>query len=149
MRTFTALFTVVALLLSASPAAAQAMNRREVLMTSEEVATGAPVIKYITDNLGAESAYLHVKTENETADASLVVTVYANETLGSMLLCTSTAITTNTTTHMLLGSLAAGGAEGITDACDYPLTRSLTFIFTTSGAGADFDVSAVLHWLVE
>jgi len=146
MRYLISSIAALALLLFAAPAIAQVMNRREVLMTTEEVATGTPVIKYITNNLGSNSAYLHVKTENETADASLVVAVYANETLGSTLLCTSTAITTNTSTHMLLGSLAAAG-EGITDACDFPLTRSLTFIFTTSGAGADFDVSAALHWL--
>ena len=76
-----------------------------------------------------------------------VADITIEETLGDILVCTSSSITTNTTTNILLGDLAAAG-EGITDACDFPLGRSLNFIFTTSGAGADFDVTADLHWVV-
>jgi hypothetical protein len=120
--------------------------RTEVILTSIEVATGTPVVAALTND-NYQTAYLFVKTENETATASLVVTVTAFSALGGAVICTMAAITEEKTTVALLGSLADGSQEGITDACDYPLPKRLVFTFTTTGAGADFDVSASVDWI--
>jgi hypothetical protein len=115
-------------------------------MAITEVATGTPVSVALS-NIGRKTAYLVVKTENETNSADMVVTVTIESVLGDVLVCTSSSITTETTTTILLGSTAAA-AEGITDACDFPLGATFNVIFTTSGAGADFDVTAELQWVV-
>jgi hypothetical protein len=132
--------------LVAIPVAEARRNERQVVMAETEVATGTPVTATIA-NVDHTTGYLIVKTANETATASLVVTVTIESALGDVLICTSTAITTDTTTNILIGSLAAGGQEGVTDACDYPAGLGLNFIFTTSGAGADFDVTAEMQWV--
>lgn len=147
MRYLTSFLALAAVLLAAAPALAQLRNTRVPIMSITEVATGTPVTVALT-NVGARTGYLVVKTENETATADMVVTVTIESALGDILVCTSSSITTDTTTNILLGSLVAGGAEGITDACDYPLGANLNFIFTTSGVGADFDVTAELQWVV-
>ena len=143
LNSFLALLVV---LFVAAPASAQLRNKQQAVMAITEVATGTPVAVKLS-NVGARTAYLVVKTENETAAADMVVTVTIESALGDILVCTSSSITTNTTTNILLGSLAAA-AEGIDDACDFPLGGGLNFIFTTSGVGADFDVTAELQWVV-
>ena len=122
-------------------------NAGETLITSQEVSTAGGAFTKTITNVGRSTAYLVIKTENETPDASLVVTVTMESPLGDMLVCTSGAITTNTSTVMLLGSTAAA-AEGIDTACDWALGRTVNFIFTVTGASADFDVSAELQWVV-
>lgn len=120
-------------------------NKQQSVMALTEVATGTPVSATI-DNANSTVGYLVIKTENETATASLVVTVLNSAAIGDFLVCTLTAITTNTTTIALLGSTVTA-ADGITDACDFPMGRRVKFTFTTSGAGADFDVTADVEWL--
>jgi len=144
MRRILYLVTALLLLLSL-PAAAAWPNSGQSVMALTEVALGAPVSVTIR-NQRHTSGYLVIKTENETATASLVVTVFNVSDSGSFLVCTTTAITTETTTIALLGS-TVGAADGITDACDFPMSREITFTFTVTGAGADFDVTADLEWL--
>lgn len=124
-----------------SASAEEFVNRA---LASTTVATGAPIsATYSGPPSDGPSAYLLVTTANEVNTASLVVTVFGRNAAGTYLLCTSTAITTETTTAILLGSLAGAG-EGITDACDFPLPSSLTVTLTVSGTDASFDVSAFL-----
>jgi len=136
-------------LLCSMSASGQNINSRQTLMTATQVATGSPVTVTI-DNIGYSSGYLIVKTENETATASLVVTVTGDNDLGDISLCTTDAITTNTTEHTLLGAMP--GVENvppdIENICDFPLTHRLNFTFTVTGVGADFDVSADFLGLV-
>ena len=146
MRHLNSFLALLVVLFVAAPASAQLRNKRQPVMAITEVATGTPVTVTLS-NVGARTAYLVVKTENEAAAADMVVTVTIESALGDILICTSASITTNTTTNILLGSLAAAG-EGIDDACDFPLGGGLNFIFTTSGGGADFDVTAELQWVV-
>ena len=120
-------------------------NQPTRIITVDEVATGTPESTTI-ENQSHATGYLVVLTENETATASLVVTVYNSTTLGDFLICTMTAITTNTTTIALVGSTVAA-ADGITDACDFPMSRKVKFTFTVSGGGADFDITAEMHWV--
>jgi hypothetical protein len=119
----------------------------QVVMAITEVAQGAPVSVTI-NNRRHRTGYLQVKTENETGAASLVVTVFGNTALGDFLLCTSSAITANQTTTILLGStLTAAGA--IADVCDWPLPGSVTFTFTDSVPATDFDVTASIFWVTD
>ena len=147
MRRIIGLFlALTAVMVFAVPASAQLRNKQQPVMAITEVATGTPVTVKLS-NVGYQTAYLVVKTENEAAAADMVVTVTLESALGDILVCTSASITADTTTFILLGSLAAAG-EGIDDACDFPLGGGLNFIFTTSGVGADFDVTAELQWVV-
>jgi hypothetical protein len=139
---------LVLLLLLPSAAGAAGPNERQVVMALTEVATGTPVSVSVL-NQNHTTGYLVVKTENETPTASMVVTVFNTTELGDVLVCTMAAITTDTTTVALLGSLAAGSQEGVTDACDYPLGRIVKITFTTSGGSADFDVTADIEWVVK
>jgi len=142
------LFLMLALLLFLpASAGAAGKNARQVVMALTEVATGTPVTVSITNPRNI-TGYLVVKTENETATASLVVTVFNQTALGDVAVCTMAAIATNTTTVALLGSEVAA-AQGITDACDFPLGRLVKLTFTTSGAGADFDVTADVEWVTD
>ncbi len=143
------LFVLIAMFAFAlpHPAAAAGKNARQVVMALTEVATGTPVTVSIT-NPNHRTGYLVVKTENETATASLVVTVFNETILGDVAVCTMAAITTDTTTVALLGSEVAA-AQGITDACDFALGRLVKLTFTTSGGGADFDVTADVEWVTD
>ena len=76
-----------------SAAATAWENTLQTVMASTEVATGTPVTVTI-GNRYHDTGYLIVKTENETAAASLVVTVLNSTALGDILVCTMTAITT-------------------------------------------------------
>ena len=134
-----------ALLLLALPAHA-GKNKRQAVMAETEVATGTPVSVTLS-NGDNTTGYLIVTTANEAATADMVVTVSNSSTLGDVLICTSSSITTDTTTFILLGSLAVAG-EGIDDACDFPAGQRVKFTFTTSGVGADFDVTADMEWVV-
>lgn len=132
----------VLLLASALPSSAQEFVSRS--LSAQTVATGSPVsATYSGLASDGPSAYLLITTANEVNTASLVVTVLGRNAAGTYLLCTSSAITTETTTAVLLGSLAAAG-EGLTDVCDFPLPQSLTVTLTVSGTDASFDVSAVI-----
>ena len=133
--------------LFASLADAVGPNERKVVMALTEVATDSPITVSVA-NRNHATGYLVVKTENETATASMVVTVFNETVLGDVAVCTMAAITTNTTTVALLGSEVAA-AQGITDACDFTLGRLVKITFTTSGSGADFDVTADIEWVMK
>jgi len=137
---------LVLLWLLPSAAGAAGPNARQVVMALTEVATGTPVTVSVT-NQSHTTGYLVVKTENEAATAVLVVTVFNETVLGDVLVCTMANIETDTTTVALLGSEVAA-AQGITDACDFPLGRIVKITFTTSGGSADFDVTADIEWVV-
>lgn len=124
-----------------------AFNHTETVLAITEVATGSPVVAALANDYNT-TGYLIVKTENETAAASLVVTISGSNSVGNVLLCTSSAITANETNVIMIGSLAAAG-EGIDDACDFPMTRIVVFTFTVTGAGADFDVTAAIEWVAD
>lgn len=141
MKSITYTILAAFVLLLATFAGAQQFSTK-TLLTETEVATGTPVSVSI-QNVSHPSAYLVIKTENETATASLVVTVYATSAYDDVLLCTGPAITTNTNTTILIGSYVTA-APDVDSVCDFPLPINVKFTFTTSGAGADFDVSAEL-----
>ncbi len=128
-------------------AEAAGKNKRQVIMALTEVATGAPITVTIT-NPTNDTGYLVVKTENENGVASLVVTVFNSTVLGDFLVCTTTAITTDTTTIALLGSTLTA-ADGITDVCDFAMGMQVKFVFTNSGASTDFDVTADMEWVTD
>jgi len=146
LRLFVA-FLLAAWLAMPVVADAQGKNDVETVLTTTEVSTagGAETVAITNPNHGA--AYLIVKTENEVATATLDVTVKVESSLGDQTVFTNTTdISTNTTTIYLVGS--SGGAEGVVaQAGDMPLPRDFNVIFTVAGAGADFDVSAELHYV--
>lgn len=135
---------LAAILLIASPAMAQ-KNKTQSILTITEVATDAPVTVTVS-NPYFNTGYLSVKTENETATASLVVTIYNVTPLEDILVCTMNAITTDTVTNVLLGYYQPAAA-GVDQVCSWPLTRTVKFVFTTTGVGADFDVTADMEWV--
>ena len=113
-----------------------------VIAAATTVATGAPLTVVVSNP--DPSAYLIIKTTNEVATASLAVTVALDTDLGDQIVCSLTAITTNTTTLALLGnSQAAAGA--VVDVCDFPVAGPLSLVFTVTGASAAFDIEADLH----
>ena len=132
--------------LFASLADAVGPNERQVVMALTEVATDTPVTVSVA-NRNHATGYLVVKTENETATASLVVTVFNETLLGDVAVCSMTAITANGTNVALLGSEVAA-AQGIADACDFTLSRLVKITFTTTGVGADFYVTADIEWVM-
>lgn len=89
------------------------------------------------------AGYLSIVTTNEVATASLAVFAYGRNGAGTYQLCTSGAITTETTTVLLMGTSASASA-GVDVACDFPLPQNLRFTFTVVGGGASFDVRAYL-----
>jgi hypothetical protein len=141
------LFVALALLVMwiASPAMA-GKNKYQSVMTETEVSTAGGAVSATISNPNNSTGYLVVKTANEAATASLVVTVYNVAASGDILVCTMTAITTDTTTVALLGSTLTA-ADGITDACDFPMADRVKYTFTVSGLDADFDVTADMHWI--
>ncbi len=138
---------LLTLLAASELSMAAGKNEYQSVMALTEVATGSPAAITIT-NPNHDTGYLVIKTENETATASLAVTVLNASILGNYTVCTMTAITTDTTTVALLGSTVAA-ADGITDACDWPMSRRVGFLFVVSGAGADFDVTAHIQWVTD
>lgn len=131
--------------LVAGPAFAVTRNARLSIMAITEVATGAPVTVNI-NNIDHAAGYLSIKTENETSDASLVVTVFNKNPLGDILICTTSAITTEKTTVIMLGHWTTAAA-GIDEVCAFPMAIAMAIVFTTSGGGADFDVTASMEFV--
>lgn len=147
MRTLSKVFLLVAMVLMlVMPAGAASKFSHQNLKTDDEVSTASGAESVSITNARWNTGYLTVTTANEVATASLVVTVFNTLAGGDVLVCTMTAITTNTTTVALLGSTVAA-AEGITDACDFPLGSTIKFTFTVSGAGADFDVTSDISFV--
>jgi hypothetical protein len=149
IRTLALLLVALALLVPALADAA-GKNARQVVMAETEVSTAGGAESVTIPNPNHTSGYLLVKTADETASASLVVTVSNSSTLGDVLICTSNAITTETTTAILLGYLG-NAEEGIASGneCELPAGRSVKVTFTVSGAGADFDVTADMEWVTD
>jgi len=145
MRRFALLISLVALLALPGPALAQ-KNKSVHIMDATEVATGTPVTVTV-NNPNQSTAYLVIKTANETATASMVTTVNYVLAGNVVAACTLTAITTNTTTTFLIGHWATT-ALGIQNVCqNFALPRVFQLVFTTSGAGADFDVTVDLEYV--
>jgi hypothetical protein len=134
----------ILLLFLASPIFAE--EKLQAVMATTEVSTSGGAVSKTITNPYSQTGYLFVKTENETATATLAVTVYNSSTLGDVLVCTLTDITTETTSVALLGSTVAAAGE-VLDACDFPMGRQVKYTFTVSGAGADFDVTADMEWV--
>lgn len=141
------LFWVLAALFLAPPAWG-GKAKEQVVMALTEVSTSGGAVTATINRADHQTGYLIVKTENEVATASLAVVVAAVTDSGEITICTATAITTDTTTAILLGSTVAAG-EGVTDVCDFPVTRQTKVTFTVTGAGADFDVTADMEWVYE
>jgi hypothetical protein len=144
-----ALLVAAVVLFSVSASAQQAQhNTRQVIMAETEVANGAPVSVTIT-NPWHKSGYLVIKTANETGAASLVVTIFNVHGGVDHLVCTSSAITTETTTTMVLGSSLTAAAPYQAVDCIWPMGEVVKFTFTDSVGATDFDVTAHMEWLVE
>jgi hypothetical protein len=137
---------LLALLLFPSTAGAAGPNERQVVMALTEVATGTPVSVSVL-NQNHTKGYLVVTTANETATASLVVTVFNEHELDDTLVCSLTAITTNSTWVTLFDS-SLTAAAGVDQVCIWPMGRLVKLTFTTTGTNADFDVTADIEWVV-
>jgi len=134
-------------LLWALPAFAAGKNKNQNIMSATEVAVGVPV-SVTKSNPSNREGYLIVKTENETPDASLVVTVLNAHSSGDVLVCTGTAITTNTTWVIHLGS-SLTPADGVDQNCIFPMARDVKYTFTVTGVDSDFDVTADMLWVTD
>jgi hypothetical protein len=141
------LLCALLLVLLPSLSSAAGKNRNQNIMSAVEVAVSAPVSVTKTSPSNS-TGYLIVKTENETSAASLVVTVLNAHRSGDILVCTLTAITTNTTYVALLGS-SLTAADGIDEACIFPMARDVKYTFTVTGGGSDFDVTADVLWVTD
>ncbi len=142
-----AIASVVVIAVAPSDAYASGKPTRQAIMALTEVAEGAPVTVTIS-NSRWRTGYLVIKTENETTSASMIVTVFNVSPLGDVLVCTTAAITTNTTSTFLLGS-TLGAGEGVLAPCDFPLGRRVKFTFTDSVSSTDFDVTADMEWVTD
>ena len=140
---------LLALLVVSLPSFASAAGKNKVqnILDAVEVAVSVP-ISVTASNPSNSTGYLIVKTENETAAASLVVTVLNAHLSVDVLVCTLTAITTNTTYVALLGS-SLTAADGIDEGCIFPMARDVKYTFTVTGAGSDFDVTADVLWVTD
>ena len=140
---------LIALLICLLPisAGAAGKNRRQVIMALTEVAEGAPITVTLA-NPNHREGYFKFKTENENGAASLIVTVFNVTPLGDILICTTTAVTTNTTWTTLIGS-SLTAADGIDQACIFPMGGRVKFTFTDSVSSTDFDVTADMEWLTD
>ena len=141
------LIAVLAILLCAAPAGAAGKNARQVIMALTEVAVSVPITVTI-DNPRAREGYFVFTTANETPSASLIVTVFNSTPLGDFLVCTTTAVTTNSQWTTLLGS-SLTAADGVDQACIFPISRRVKFVFTVTGDSSDFDVTADMEWLTD
>ena len=152
------ILALLAVLLSVSVASAEGISTEILATQTVSTAGGAvsadhvaaltnsrdPDLDYQIVHSGQfDSGYLTVKTTAEVATASLIVTVLGVNSNDAYLICTATAITTETTWVVLLGS-AVTAAEGVDQVCDFPLPQTVRFTFTVTGAAASFDVRAYL-----
>ncbi len=142
MRRFLSMFLAMVLVVFATPASAGRGKVIEIL-DEVEVATGTPVsvTKTIRDTT---SGMLIIETENETAEASLVVTVHNVNPIEDTTICTVTAIEADLVYTAFVGA-NIGATDGIDQQCTkIPMGPAVKFTFTVSGVGADFDVTAYL-----
>lgn len=87
---------------------------------------------------------VYVKTEDEVATASLVVSIW-NVVMGQNVLAgQSTAITTETVSGIIFGG---GSNTGAYDGERRPVHAPFIIRQDVSGAGASFDTTVELHWL--
>jgi hypothetical protein len=125
--------------------AAPAHAERKRILPSQSITTagGAVSVTIGHAGLGPGPSYLVIHTSAKVLVASLTVTASLAHPLGTALLCTSPAITTETSTVVLLGS-SATAADGVAAVCPFPLADSTTFTFTVTGASSGFTVAADL-----
>jgi hypothetical protein len=122
-------------------------NKSQSILSSVEVATGAPVT-VTKGNANHREGYLVILTENETTPASLVVTVFNAHPSGDILVCTVAAITTDSVWVVYLGPTLTP-ADGIDANCIWPMSNLVKYTFTVTGTDADFDVTADMLWLTD
>jgi len=132
-------------LLFATMASAQD-NARHVVLEETTLATAGSPYTYTVHNQNHSTAYLIIKTANEVATATLIPQISGSSALGDYALGTGSAITTETTTVILLGSdkTAAGG---VAEAFDLPLPKDFQIAIAVAGSGASFDVSIELQYV--
>lgn len=122
---------------------AEASERQRILASQALTTAGGPVSVTVATK-GPGPIYLVINTSSEVATASLEVTAdLAHQFSDTNTLCTSSAITTETTTVVLIGSDATAGS-GVATVCPFPLAEATTFTFTVTGASAGFTVAADL-----
>lgn len=120
-------------------------NDRILIAEGETLTTGGvPAYSIVVNNPNHTRGYLVIKTENEVGTASIATIVQNASIIGYYTIATLTAITTETTTVVLLGSDVAAG-EGVDEVFDFPLADRVFFVFTISGGGAEMDITAYLH----
>jgi hypothetical protein len=145
-RILTAIFLTLVI---ATTALGAGKNKRIEILDAVTVSTAGGVETVTFNNPTASSMYLIVVTSAEVATASLTVAVSVDaDEFTAVPICTSAAITTETTYFMAVGTLAAAGGD-IDLACDFPISRRTTVTFTVTGAGASFDISADAELLAD
>jgi len=145
VNTFRRIAACIAALL-AFPAVGLAEKISVEILPTTEVSTsgGAVTVNYDSGLQEFDAGYVVIKTTNETATASLVVTIFGVNDNDAYLICSSTpAITDEETFVILLGNFQGPGG-GVDQVCEFPIPRKVRFVFTVTGGGADFDVRAYL-----
>jgi F0F1-type ATP synthase assembly protein I len=138
------LILISLVLLLALPASGK--NRQITVLDDVNVSTVGGAVTVITNVPNAVSGYFIFRTGDEVAAASLVVTIYIYSDLGEVLLLTSAAVgAANAQREYLIGTRGALAGSGIDDRSIFPMMRRMKFVFTVTGAGASFDVSAWLE----
>jgi len=145
MKRFAVLLIAIMLTLSA-PALAGIKGRGDLVTEANTVSTAGGAESFLLNNVGTTFAYLTTVTSEEVGTASLVITVYNVTPQGDVLLCTSSAVTTETTTAILLGS-SVTAASDVDQVCTLPLSRRVKVTFTVTGTTASFDVDSGIEWL--
>lgn len=142
-------FCLWLILMLFDPADILAANKSRIVkvLSLTEVATGTPITASIS-NRGNSQGYFSFLTANETASASLIVTVFNKSAQGDILICTTTAVITNSQWTTYIGATKTP-SDDIDQNCIWPMARDMKFVFTVTGGGADFDVTAGMLWVTE
>jgi len=140
---------LLAVLAALFPLSASAATKSSIdpVMAITEVAVSVPITVSISNPRNSQG-YFTFTTANETATASLIVTIFNASVLGDILVCTTTAVTTNSQWTTYLGATVTP-SSGVDQNCIFPMARDVKFVFTVTGAGADFDVTADMLWVTE
>ena len=136
---------LIALLLAAPAPAGQ--NEFATILNAVVVDPASPQTITIY-NAGATRGYLWVTTASEVGTASLAVTVTMNDDQGNSIAAatTSTPITTNTTTALLIGARQSVGDSVLSECC-FPLGRAITVSYVVTGADSSFRVDSSMEFL--
>jgi hypothetical protein len=134
-----------ALLLLAAPAVA-GRNTSVLIVDDVNVSTAGGALSVTVSNPSATTLWVIFQPSNEVGTASLVVTTYAVTALGDVLLTTNPSVGVGGVTRSaLIGSLGTGSGPNVVS--DFPATSVMKYVFTVTGAGASFDVSAYVYYV--